>query len=815
MEDTDQYDFPSSRDARMQRLKLNSSHLPFGTKKEITIKRLMRDFREVEENRLETVYARPLEDNILEWHANLIGTAGTDYEGVCFHLIMKFPVGYPEKPPEVELKNYLKHGHVYGEWICLDMLQSWRGFTKEKHTGWSSAYSVNSILLQLQAFLFAPQKDVSLENVKTSIKVCSVYSCRRCPHNMKTNSPWPFHSQMIEPISFLNLHESNSDGLTAYERDHSGRMAVMEARKQKYFADLMKREAQREEENKRAAIKVEKRIQMFNQLRESLIDVPKKNRESYETRYIPGFGIANQLQKKKKKKKKTNVTVCQEQTSATKVQESKEENKQPKKYTFTKDDLQLLSIWNSNKDPLLNRNNTILQKVSEDDAFTLEGDSNKQFQLERYFDNKWRNIPPELLEICFSFMNEIEIRRMGHVCSEWSTVTQQYSYIIERRNLLQCFHTKLNYIEDVLGIGVSLEFYPKSNKLSNISTPMDIISYTAFYKLGVRKGVWQHRFTHFVPLYISKQHYKKAMKVLVGSLYEIYDTDFISCEMALDLFCKLMNSMIVSIMNGEVHASIKALQGYCFFHRMLIALVQQNEKLRLLINERVKQFLTDPEKRIKKNLPSLGDFLPLLSISDYSWKDIAGPVLSEVFDRNVLWITKEFPSLAHVEKIYDPEKETEREKNSFQTVKVSLRLIMFHVYFLNSLTKLSQDRHGMFLEEKDRLTLMAEDYDLRYGLPTLEQQSSLQKAIFEIQNVSNYKEFFAKCQVPVPSDYMLHKILRNAVFNSQRKRYHHRFFNAKEAQKKKNNRLREEYLRNKGIVKKKEQRAALNQSDDY
>lgn len=116
--------------------------------------RLLRDLKEIQEYVLPTVYALPLENNIFEWHANLIGIKGSDYEGTCIHLIFHFPNDYPMHPPKVELCTTVKRDHVYGQWICLDMLQSWGGFSQKKYTGWSTAYSTLSILLQLQCNLF-------------------------------------------------------------------------------------------------------------------------------------------------------------------------------------------------------------------------------------------------------------------------------------------------------------------------------------------------------------------------------------------------------------------------------------------------------------------------------------------------------------------------------------------------------------------------------------------------------------------------------------------------------------------------------------
>ena len=66
---------------------------------------------------------------------------------------MTFPHEYPHKPPKIEILTKLKHPNVFGEFICLSMLRQHTANTP--YEGWSSAYSVTSILLQLQSFLFA------------------------------------------------------------------------------------------------------------------------------------------------------------------------------------------------------------------------------------------------------------------------------------------------------------------------------------------------------------------------------------------------------------------------------------------------------------------------------------------------------------------------------------------------------------------------------------------------------------------------------------------------------------------------------------
>lgn len=121
------------------------------------------------------------------------------------------------------------------------------------------------------------------------------------------------------------------------------------------------------------------------------------------------------------------------------------------------------------------------------------------------------------------------------------------------------------------------------------------------------------------------------------------------------------------------------MQGYCYFHRILIAAVEEFPYLREEINERVKNFILDERARHKKVCPSIGDLLPQLTVSNYTWKHLSLPVVKETMIRNVLWIAKKHPSLAKISEQYNPETEESRVRLSFAASKTSLRLIMFHV----------------------------------------------------------------------------------------------------------------------------------------
>lgn len=121
------------------------------------------DHRAVLRDPLPSVSALPLEENIFVWHANLYGGAeGSPYHGGIFHFELVFPQDYPSNPPYARLLTELPHPHVINDRICMDILADYQGFfdtdvaTHPSHPsfiGWTAAYGVQSILVQLQAFL--------------------------------------------------------------------------------------------------------------------------------------------------------------------------------------------------------------------------------------------------------------------------------------------------------------------------------------------------------------------------------------------------------------------------------------------------------------------------------------------------------------------------------------------------------------------------------------------------------------------------------------------------------------------------------------
>jgi ubiquitin-protein ligase len=201
---------------------------PTKPKKDSSKSRILKDLQEIHSTPLKTVFAEPMENDLFSWHVNIIGDKDSDYPGSMIHLILQIPEEYPFKPPKIKLLTPLNRSHVYNEWICLDMLET--HYTNELYTGWSTGYSLLSILLQLQSFLMKEDEDLKFWNSKENqlkriecVEFSKKFKCGICSHDMTKNEPFPYFKvekeekiekmelpteMLVQVFSFLSLEES-------------------------------------------------------------------------------------------------------------------------------------------------------------------------------------------------------------------------------------------------------------------------------------------------------------------------------------------------------------------------------------------------------------------------------------------------------------------------------------------------------------------------------------------------------------------------------------------------------------------------------
>ncbi|KAF1870926.1 hypothetical protein Lal_00030238 [Lupinus albus] len=104
-------------------------------------KRLMRDFKRLQQDPPAGISGAPHDNNIMVWNAVIFGPDDTPWDGGTFKLTLQFSEDYPNKPPTVRFVSRMFHPNIYADGsICLDILQN----------QWSPIYDVAAILTSIQ-----------------------------------------------------------------------------------------------------------------------------------------------------------------------------------------------------------------------------------------------------------------------------------------------------------------------------------------------------------------------------------------------------------------------------------------------------------------------------------------------------------------------------------------------------------------------------------------------------------------------------------------------------------------------------------------
>ena len=111
------------------------------------IKRLQKELSDMIKEDIPNLSAGPVDNNLFEWEAVILGPIGTPYEGGVFNLSISIPNNYPFKPPIVIFKTKIYHPNINSSGsICLDILKN----------QWSPALTISKILLSICSLLSDP-----------------------------------------------------------------------------------------------------------------------------------------------------------------------------------------------------------------------------------------------------------------------------------------------------------------------------------------------------------------------------------------------------------------------------------------------------------------------------------------------------------------------------------------------------------------------------------------------------------------------------------------------------------------------------------
>jgi ubiquitin-conjugating enzyme E2 D len=134
-----------------------------------TAMRIKKELEDIKKNAPSNCSAGPVEDDLFEWQATIMGPKDSPYEGGLFYLRIHFTKDYPFKPPKIHFITKIYHCNVNSSGgICLDILK------KE----WSPALTISKVLLSICSLMNDPNPD---DPLVTSI--ADLYKSNREEHD--------------------------------------------------------------------------------------------------------------------------------------------------------------------------------------------------------------------------------------------------------------------------------------------------------------------------------------------------------------------------------------------------------------------------------------------------------------------------------------------------------------------------------------------------------------------------------------------------------------------------------------------------------
>ncbi|KXN71354.1 UBC-like protein [Conidiobolus coronatus NRRL 28638] len=121
----------------MSKLKLND--------KNPSIKRILRELKDLNENPSSQFCVEALEDNLFDLHFTILGPQGTEFETGRYHGRIVLPNEYPFKPPNIMLLTPNGRFQLFTK-ICLSIT----GYHPEF---WQPAWGIRTVLVALISFL--------------------------------------------------------------------------------------------------------------------------------------------------------------------------------------------------------------------------------------------------------------------------------------------------------------------------------------------------------------------------------------------------------------------------------------------------------------------------------------------------------------------------------------------------------------------------------------------------------------------------------------------------------------------------------------
>jgi len=349
-------------------------------------------------------------------------------------------------------------------------------------------------------------------------------------------------------------------------------------------------------------------------------------------------------------------------------------------------------------------------------------------------------VPDELLMLILDELDTRDLLAAAKVCSKIGEFMNSYDCI--RMRELQCFCLKESFLNAKLGVGVHIA---RRGRLGTFESEFDLLSQEAFNKFHVRRSIQGLGFEYWLPLPISRRHWRSLRADIDTSLEQLARAAAISegSDPRTKVIYSFMNDVVVKFSReaesqwGDgpkstlTHASEKAVESYFGLFHLLLCLATEKP---LIVRDANRLLLRFKQGHTSKTAcPSLGQLLVAVLISNQGLtEELAMAIIKEAILRNVVWMLDcKGAGMAELSYIEPSAVSDYRLQRTFEASKISYRLLMFLALFYRTAR----------IPGKSIADLRDDMFDMHSAPPHGTAETMAQK-IRQIRTVNSFPDFF-------------------------------------------------------------------------
>ncbi|KAF4637880.1 hypothetical protein G7Y89_g223 [Cudoniella acicularis] len=385
-------------------------------------------------------------------------------------------------------------------------------------------------------------------------------------------------------------------------------------------------------------------------------------------------------------------------------------------------------------------------------------------------------LPDEILLLICEKLETEDLMAFAEAWWKIGSIMTRYDVIRTRE--LQCFCFKKDYMWTKLGVGITLT---SGARKGFFESEFDLLSKDAFETYGVSRSVLGVEFEHWLPLPISRGHWRNVSRDAFESLTGLATAAALGSVAPINVIYHFMNDVVVKLNKKAedntyragyypyqqvatstlTHASEKAIESYFHLFHLLLCMATEQPSIVRSANEKILRFMNGETS--KGVCPNLGHLLVAVLISNHEiTQNVMRAIVKETITRNTVWVLDKkganMPELAFMESSAISHY---RLKKTFEASKTSYRLLMFLNLFRK--TAVGSPR-------KPLAQLCDEAFD-RHGAPPRGSAKHLADSIKRIHEISTFPEFLDSMGIDKPSPSWFTNFLRTCMQDSVTKGY--------------------------------------------